>query len=112
MAGLPASLRDWICLVNIGLNKKGAACATPQLREENVNGGSAVHGFSVEVDVETLDFHLAGDSEADHQVDHLEDDRRDDGAVQEGADHVVELDQHLAAIAVDQPALAGRVDRV
>src|SRR6185437_3605390 len=87
--------------------------AVPDGKPQHTFPGTAlaVNGFAVEVDVETFDFDLLGDTQADHQVDHFQDDEGDDGAVHEGAEHIVELDQHLVAVAVDQPAFAERVDR-
>src|SRR4029077_8133468 len=64
--------------------------------------------FAVEVDVETFDLDLLGDAKTDHRVDDLEDDPGDDGAIDEGAGDVVELDQHLVAVAVDEPAAIRR----
>ena len=46
--------------------QKGRSFGAPQL-EGNARGDSAVHGFAMEVDVETFDFDLAGDAQADRR---------------------------------------------
>src|SRR6476659_1247422 len=71
-----------------------------------------LHHLSMQVDIETFDFGSLTDPQANDEVDDLEDDVGHDRAVDEGASHIVELDQHLMRVAVGQPTFAQRVDGV
>src|SRR6266404_2648837 len=66
----------------------------------------------MKVDVEPFDLDIALHAQAYERIDDLENNPGSDGAVHEGTGHIIELDQHLLAVAVDQPAFARGVDRV
>ena len=66
----------------------------------------------MEVDVETFDFDFRGNTQAHDHVDHLQNDEGNDSAVEEHSGNIDRLIEHLRAIAVSQPAFAGRVDGV
>ena len=80
------------------------SCSDAAHRHSLLDPAILVHNFAVEVDVQTFAFDIMFDAEPDDQVNHFEDDERDNRTIHDRHADPVKLGHDLTAVAVDQAA--------
>lgn len=73
-------IAKWLAGSNPTTYKKGAPFGGARVAGEKIFA-SAVHGFAVQIDVETFDFDLAADAQSDDEINRLQDDESDRAAI-------------------------------